>query len=57
MATDRAVDNNQIFLNPCVLADDLHQSLPLCDDVAQELTIYKQHPDHRIARKTIRAMH
>ena len=39
MATERAVESNQIFLNPCVLADDLHQSLHLCGDVAQELSI------------------
>ncbi len=39
MATERAVENNQIFLNPCVLVDRLHQSFPLCGDVAQELSI------------------
>jgi len=39
MATERAVESSQIFQNPCVLLDDLHQSLPLCGDVAQELSI------------------
>ena len=39
MATERAVENNQIFLNPCVLVDRLHQSFPLCGDVAQELSM------------------
>ena len=61
MATERAVENNQIFLNPCVLVDvdDLHQYRPLCGDVAQELNycIHKQCPDRRIARKTIRTKH
>jgi len=34
MATERAIESSQIFLNPYV-ADDLYQSLPFCGEFAQ----------------------